>query len=107
MMSKFLKVGERYLNMDNVLYVTEPNPLFDNEIQVVFSDAQYVRLQGEPMRALLRWLDANSEALPGDGAADEQDEQSAYIRKVRSAIAAKLGIPHALIEDTKGWIHNG
>lgn len=71
MMSKFLKVGDWRLNVERVLFVT---PEKNGEIQVVFSDEQYVRLQDDAMRALLRWLDANSETLSGGGAAENTED---------------------------------
>lgn len=95
MMSKFVKVqytfGFRLLTdyiaveMCNISKATYFPALYDDKpalrlyrVGALHEDAE--EYTDDAMRALLRWLDANSEALPGDGAADEQDEQSAIRR---------------------------
>lgn len=94
-MSKFLKVqyavGSRLLTdyiaveMCNISKATYFPALYDDKpalrlyhVGALHEDAD--EYTDDAMRALLRWLDANSETLSKDGAADEQNEQSAIQR---------------------------
>lgn len=93
-MSKFLKVGGFYINMDNVVQVWGFGDELNIEFAVAAADGEHnlvtqTMVNPDNCAALLRWLDANSETLPGDGAADEQDEQ----RRNEEAARLRLTYP--------------